>query len=187
MSGLTGESQTPGQPCLMGLADDNIWTERTLVEKLHLQQNNMQLAPGGLSGERPGCVMARRQRAKSSGPMGRTPPLCTFLALQPRAGAHTQVHALTCAPATVIWDKPTKSLPGRIRGTKEEGASDAPGVRPDCALREPPAGLCFECHGDIPPRGATDSQGNYRKPGEGQRARGSQLAEMHREMQGWQV
>lgn len=32
MSGLTGESQTPGRPHLMGLADDNIWTERTLGE-----------------------------------------------------------------------------------------------------------------------------------------------------------
>lgn len=29
MSGLTGESQTPGQPGLMGLTNDNIWTEKT--------------------------------------------------------------------------------------------------------------------------------------------------------------
>lgn len=55
MSGLTGESQTPGRPHLMGLADDNIWTERTLGEKLHSLQNNKQLVPGGLLGERPGC------------------------------------------------------------------------------------------------------------------------------------
>lgn len=83
MSGLTGESQTPGQPRLMGLADDNIWTERTLGEKLHLQQNNKQLAPGGLSGERPGCLVACRQLAKFSGPSGSTPPTSTFLAPHP--------------------------------------------------------------------------------------------------------
>lgn len=107
MSGLTGESQTPGQPCLMGLADDNIWTERTLVEKLHLQQNNTQLAPGGLSGERPGLVMACRQLAKSSGPVGRTPSSCAFL-------------ARTRVPAKVISDKPTNSLPKKIQKVKEE-------------------------------------------------------------------
>lgn len=49
---------------LMGLAGDNIWTERTLV-KPPSQQNNKQLAPGGLPGERPGCGAAFRPPAKS--------------------------------------------------------------------------------------------------------------------------
>lgn len=111
MSGLTGESQTPGQPGLMGLADDNIWTERTLVEKLYLPQNIKQLAPGGLSGERLGCVVACRQLAKSSGPTGRTPPTFIFLPpyLTPRVCEHTHTHTVTYTQVTC--DEPTNFLP----------------------------------------------------------------------------
>lgn len=48
MSGLTGESQTLGQPSRPGLADDNIWT---VVERPNLQPDSKQLAPGSCLGK----------------------------------------------------------------------------------------------------------------------------------------
>ena len=132
MSGLTGESQTPGRPCLMGLADDNIWTARTLGERLPRLQNNKQLAAGGLSGEWPGCWR----------PAGswlhlwsywKDPSL--FHLPTPMLCVCTHMHT----PRVIVMSQQTPGSKS-LGGWEQEGLW-FPEVNWSCAFKEPPAGL----------------------------------------------
>lgn len=63
------------------------------MARLHSQPNNKQLAPGGLSGDRLGCVVACRQLAKPGGPTGSTAPTSFLGTCTPLISAEPQLLA----------------------------------------------------------------------------------------------
>lgn len=111
MSGLTGESQTLGQPSRLGPVDDNIWI---VVERPNLQPDSKQLAPGR---ERPGHEVACREWAVRGGSIGSlTLSFCSSPCPCTHVYMYTHAH-----DSQLSYDKPIAPCPGEERRGEGRG------------------------------------------------------------------
>lgn len=141
MSGLTGESQTPGQPCLLRLADDNIWTEGFGGEAAIAAEPQTISARWAFWGEawpRGGP----RAAGYIGGPPGRTPtpaslhrPTLTLCLYTHMSHPHKHPSGGLC-----VTSQQTPCPGERVWGVKRRGFW-FPGVNLNCVPKDPPTGL----------------------------------------------